>query len=131
MRADRKTLELVDRLQAEGRCTVRHAAALAEPEPPPVDDGVSEKAFMAEVVALARRHGWLVFHTTDSRKSQAGFPDLVLLRGNRLIVAELKTATGKLGADQKTWIEAFAAAGAMACVWRPGDWSAIAALLAA
>ncbi len=132
MRADRKTLELVDSLEREGRAVVRRPALLAE-EPPtaPAEDPASEKELQADVVRFAKRHGWLVYHTTDSRKSAAGFPDLILLRGSVLIVAELKTATGKVTADQATWLESFRAAGVATYLWRPGDWLVIQRVLSA
>jgi hypothetical protein len=33
----------------------------------------------------------LLYHTFDSQHSAAGFPDLVMARGRRLVAAELKT----------------------------------------
>mgnify|MGYP000998023045 CR=1 FL=1 len=89
---------------------------------------VSEKAFMAEVVKLAKREGWRVYHTHDSRKSEAGFPDLVLVR-ERIIYAELKTATGRLTAAQSNWLEAIRDTGTSAFEWRPKDWPEIVAVL--
>lgn len=87
--------------------------------------GPTEKAFQAEVVKLARRHGWKCYHAFDSRKSAAGFPDLVLVR-DRVLFVELKTATGTTSPDQDIWLEALRAAGAEVHVWRPADWPAIA-----
>ncbi|MEW6583441.1 MAG: VRR-NUC domain-containing protein, partial [Actinomycetota bacterium] len=55
---------------------------------------LSEAAFQDQVVDLARLRGWLVYHTFDSRHSAAGFPDLILARGDRLVAAELKTQRG-------------------------------------
>jgi hypothetical protein len=43
--------------------------------------GPTEKQFMAQVIQLARLRKWLVYHTHDARRSVAGFPDLVLVRG--------------------------------------------------
>src|SRR5688572_19177552 len=40
----------------------------------------TERAFQAQVVKYARLMGWTAYHTHDSRRSQAGFPDLVLVR---------------------------------------------------
>lgn len=50
---------------------------------------------MQSVVDAARLNGWLVYHTHDSRRSAEGFPDLVMLRLSRMVVAELKTPTAK------------------------------------
>ena len=75
---------------------------------------------MATVVEMARALGWMVYHTHDSRKSQPGFPDLVLVR-DRVVYLECKTATGKLSLDQQAWIAAITAAGGTALVVRPAD----------
>lgn len=58
----------------------------------------TEKRFQAQIVTLARTLGWAEHHTYDSRRSPAGFPDLVLLRPPRLILAEVKTDAGRMGA---------------------------------
>ena len=59
----------------------------------------TEKRFQRTLMQLARLTGWCFYHTHNSRHSAMGFPDLCLVRGNRLIFAELKTVTGKLTAD--------------------------------
>lgn len=53
----------------------------------------SEAAFMQKVVSLAGFCGWLVYHTHRSDRSPAGFPDLVMVRGSRLLFAECKPET--------------------------------------
>lgn len=69
----------------------------------------SEAAFQQQVLNLAGFYGWRSYHTHDSRRSQAGFPDLVLLRDAELIFAELKTDTGRVRPEQKLWIGALGA----------------------
>lgn len=95
---------------------------------------VSEREFTDQVVALARLCGWLVIHFRPARSEQGwrtplqghpGFPDLVMVRGGELIFAELKSATGRLTAEQRRWIEALDGAGANSFVWKPSDWDAI------
>lgn len=95
-------------------------------------DGLkSEAEFQSEVVTLASRLGWMAYHTHDSRKSAAGYPDLTLARRGRLILAELKTEKGKASAEQQAWIdevndgaEAIAySANPAAYLWRPHDLS--------
>lgn len=86
---------------------------------------LTEKEFMAQVVQLARLRGWMVYHTHDSRRSVAGFPDLLLLRGNCEIVVELKVGKNKVTAEQEQWLQAFRRAGRAAFVWRPDDWNVI------
>lgn len=65
---------------------------------------ISERDFQAQVVQLAQLQGWLAYHTFDSRRSAAGFPDLVLVRGSELIFAELKTDHGTVRAEQDRWL---------------------------
>jgi VRR-NUC domain len=89
---------------------------------------VDEKAFMAAVVALAKRNGHKVYHTRDSRKSEAGFPDLVFVR-EAVITAELKVDGGKLTAAQASWVDAFNATCVPCWVWFPKDWERIEAIL--
>ena len=95
---------------------------LAKPEPQ------DEKAFQAEVVKLAKSLGWKKYHTYDSRKSDAGFPDLVLVR-ERVIYAECKTDDGELTADQLNWRDWLLAAKQEWHCWRPRDWAEIERIL--
>ena len=39
---------------------------------------VTEKAFLGALITMARREGFLAFHTYRSTKSAEGFPDLIL-----------------------------------------------------
>ena len=63
-------------------------------------------------------------------QGEAGFPDLVLVRGSRLIFAELKIGKNKPTPEQDGWIQALfdARAGSPSIevhVWRPEQWSQI------
>lgn len=91
-----------------------------------------EKDFQNAVLKEAAKLGWLCYHTHDSRKSRAGFPDLTMVRRQRVIFAELKSATGKLDAAQETWREVLEAVGGNVtyCLWRPADWTSIMEILA-
>ncbi len=90
---------------------------------------MTEAAFQRMVIKLASLYRWRVYHTHDSRRSQAGFPDLVLVRGQQLLFVELKTDTGKVMPEQWAWIVALLDAGQDARIWRPADWKAIEATL--
>ncbi len=95
---------------------------------------MSEKELQSNVLELAKRLGWLCYHTFDSRRSQAGFPDLVMVRNGLVIFAELKREKGKLSADQEAWREQLDRADAWYVqhyLWRPSDWcdGSIAAVL--
>ena len=93
--------------------------------PPPV----SEKVFMAQVIDLASICGWLVYHTHDSRRSQVGFVDLVLVR-KRVLWVELKAETGTLSPVQQVWSDWLKAAEQEVYLWRPSDWDEIQKVLA-
>ena len=56
---------------------------------------MTEKELQAAVVELAGYLKWRCYHTYDSRRSNAGFPDLTMVRYGRLIFAELKSEKGK------------------------------------
>ena len=86
---------------------------------------ITEKEFMSQVIQLARLCGWKVYHTHDSRRSVAGFPDLVLLRQGVLIVAELKVGKNQPTAEQAEWLRSFHAVGGRVFVWYPEHWTEI------
>lgn len=86
----------------------------------------SEAEFQREVVTLAEALGWLVYHTYDSRRSNPGFPDLILIKRDVMIVAELKALKGTLSREQVRWLDSFRATKSkMVAEWRPTDWVAI------
>ena len=89
----------------------------------------TEKSFMAAVVEYAKLRNWRCYHTFDSRKSEAGFPDVVFARGSRfklrLVVAELKLAGKKPTESQWFFVDAFEYAGVPTYVWTPDDWPEI------
>jgi hypothetical protein len=92
----------------------------------------SEAAFQQALTNMATAFGWRWYHTHRSDRSVRGFPDLVLVRGTRLIFAELKTDKGVLSSHQQEWIDALAtvasadiSANVAVYLWRPADWPAI------
>lgn len=102
--------------------------AAARRVPPAVLPGVREKDWQATVEDLAALFGWeLRYHTRDSRGSVAGFPDLVLIRGSELLIAELKTdaARSRVTPAQQAWLDGFAACGVEVHVWRPRDFDVV------
>lgn len=83
-----------------------------------------EKEFQREVVNHARLHGWRkIYHTYFSDRSEAGFPDLVLVRPGRIVFAELKTMKGKVSPTQDEWLTALMDGGAEVYTWRPCCWN--------
>lgn len=90
----------------------------------------SEAQFQAAVIELATRCGWLTHHEYDSRRSTAGFPDLVLVRAPRTLFIELKTQRGRVRPEQRAWLETLLCCpGVEVAVWRPADWPTIEATL--
>lgn len=88
--------------------------------------GISERRFQALVVTASTLLGYRVYHTHDSRRSDKGWPDLVLCRPPRLIFAELKSATGKVKKEQREWLDLLGACpGVEQYLWRPADWPLI------
>jgi hypothetical protein len=86
-------------------------------------EDVPESRLLAQVTAEAKRCGWLVYRTADSRRSAPGFPDLVLCNGQRVIFAELKRQQGKLTPEQNTWLSLLRHTDLVEVyVWRPQDW---------
>lgn len=100
------------------KCTTKAVPTMAEDTP--------EGKLLDRVRSLAKLHGWESYHTHDSRRSEPGFPDLVLCNGRALLIYELKTNTGKLTAEQARWLSLLRHTGKVECgVWRPKDISAI------
>ncbi|WP_258069654.1 VRR-NUC domain-containing protein [Arthrobacter sp. SX1312] len=83
--------------------------------------GLSEKDFQERVVQTAKLLGWMTYHTYDSRRSEPGFPDLVMIHRVRetILVRELKSMKGKTTLPQQQWLAAFALLGIDSGVWRP------------
>lgn len=112
--------------------------ALTDDTPPPVlltppappAPNCSEAAFQALVVGLAERFRWIVIHNADSRRTDAGVPDLLLLR-ERCIWRELKTAQGRLRPEQVAMGYRLLRAGGDWAIWRPADWPEIITTLTA
>jgi hypothetical protein len=96
-----------------------------EPAPP-----ITEKAFQAEVIRLAKRNGWRCFHPYDSRRSKSGWPDLAMVhRSYGFVLAELKTADGRLSDAQEEWLADLREAGVRVYLWRPQDFEEIGSVL--
>ncbi|GAB3156427.1 hypothetical protein GCM10027258_62850 [Amycolatopsis stemonae] len=94
---------------------------------------MSEDELEDNVIEAAKLQGWLVVHHRPARvrgddgedqwrtaiKGDTGFPDLVLARGGRVLLRELKRQTAKPRLDQARWLEELGDHGG---VWRPLDW---------
>lgn len=89
----------------------------------------TEKQFQQAVVDLATLCGWKHYHPFDSRRSDPGWPDLVLARCGRLLFRELKTEKGRVTDSQAGWLFVLESAGQDVAVWRPSMWTEIEATL--
>jgi len=95
---------------------------------------MSERTLQSCVLDYARLRGWLVTHFRPAQTARGrwvtpidgdpGFPDLVLARGGRLVVAELKSKRGQVTPEQQAWLTALGAVGfpVSVYVWGPVDW---------
>jgi hypothetical protein len=93
---------------------------------------MSEKDLQAAVIDLARVQGWICAHFRPALTKQgwrtpvsadgAGFPDCLFVRGDRVVVAELKAKPGRLTPEQMRWLDAFDLAGVETWLWRPSHW---------
>ena len=99
----------------------------------------SEASFMAAIIELATLLNWKVYHTHDSRRSEAGYPDLTLVRDGRkdasrarLLFVELKSERGRVRREQKEWMSILELVpNVEVYVWRPSMWQAIEKILRA
>lgn len=91
-----------------------------------------EDALMADVIKMARDLAYLVYHPHRSDHSEAGWPDLAMVRCNalygrpRFLVVELKresdgTRKTELTPMQQRWRDALLDAGVEWHLWRPSD----------
>lgn len=120
---------------------------------PPAALAQREAELQTAVVQLAGYQGFRCYHTFDSRRSQEGFPDLIMVRPPRLLVVELKAENGRVSVEQAAWLAAFTAIGgsirfvvdtvrehdlldgleepSVECyVWKPSQWPEIERVLA-
>lgn len=82
----------------------------------------NESEFQAAVCQLARALGCKVFHPVNVKRSEPGFPDLVIAGERAFMFRELKQQTGRISPEQHEWIDKLTAAKADVAVWRPSDW---------
>lgn len=97
----------------------------------PVIAPMTEKQFQQWLMDLAKLYGWLAYHTHRSQYSAAGFPDTVLLKNGRCIVAELKVGKNAPTTSQAYWLREFALVdGIEVYTWWPENRGEIEATLA-
>ena len=78
------------------------------------------------MIEYAELRGWAVYHAAYVKghlrsSSSVGFPDLVLVRNDRTVFAELKTDKGKLSVAQDGWLNLLRGTANEVYLWRPSD----------
>ena len=93
----------------------------------------TEEEFQCAVIDYAHFNGWKVAHfrkamrkdgsyVTPVQADGKGFPDLLMVRQGRIVVAELKSMGRKPTLEQRAWLEAFTDTEKVeAYWWRPDD----------
>ncbi len=101
----------------------------------------TEEEYTQTIIEYARLNHWLVYHTWNSRLSEPGFPDLVMIR-EFAVIAEIKSENGRLSKarwnkkhtrllpGQDDWQAALiSCSGVVYKLWRPSDWEDVVATL--
>jgi hypothetical protein len=93
---------------------------------------VREADFQRRVIETAQWNRWLVHHSRPVQDSDGtwstpiqgdpGLPDLVLVRGGVVLLAELKSDGGRPTKEQMKWLDE---AGPCGRLWRPADWALV------
>lgn len=84
---------------------------------------LTEEAYMQNIIDAARKLGYLVYHTHDSRRSAAGFPDLCLARRARVLFIEVKSEKGIISPEQQLWLDTLAQCeGLEVYASKPSEW---------
>ena len=78
-----------------------------------------ERELQDGVRALCAQLKLRQYHTWDSRRSEAGFPDSVIALPGEVICAELKREKKRPTADQVWWLDHFTRCGYRCFLWRP------------
>ncbi|MDV2988556.1 MAG: hypothetical protein P3T54_00115 [Dehalogenimonas sp.] len=102
---------------------------------------IREDQFQQQIIKLARTLGWKIAHFRPAMTANGwrtavsgdgkGFPDCVLVKGSRLVIAELKTDSPKsqTSPEQNAWLEAFGGTKCEVYIWRPRHWDEIVEIL--
>ena len=91
---------------------------------------MNERELEADIKELAGVFHWQYYHTWRSIHSAAGFPDVVMVRGDRVIFAELKSEKAKVSPRQQEWLDALTGTGKVEVyLFRPENWDRIVEIL--
>ncbi len=86
---------------------------------------MTENELLVAVTDALDLFRWTWFHDRRTDRAQhmgdAGVPDILAIKGTRLLAWELKSAKGKVTPEQQLWLNAWQDVGADARVVRPAD----------
>jgi hypothetical protein len=93
---------------------------------------ITEATWQVNIITRAHLNGWRIHHppkagvrsdgsVRTTRHTTPGYPDLTLVRGDRLVFIEVKRETGKATPEQLAWLDLLHAAGAEVHLWKPSD----------
>ena len=95
-------------------------------------EAVTESDLMESIMQYAELKGWAYMHAYDSRRvkcyhpdmpeAKGGFPDLMLIRDNRLLFVEVKAEWGRLTVRQERWADSIRKAQIECAIVRPSNW---------
>lgn len=89
---------------------------------PLMDAQMSEARLIGAIRRLCNEGGLLMYHARDSRGSEPGLPDLIIVGPGGVIYRELKPQQGDLRWHQRRWFSALRRARQSCEIWRPSDW---------
>lgn len=92
---------------------------------------MKESELVAVILELGMRLGFMACHFRPALTNKGwrtavqgdvGFPDIVLAKYGRVIVAECKSKVGRVTKEQEAWLLRLVSVANEAYVWRPEDW---------
>lgn len=88
---------------------------------------MTEAELQQSIIDAAGKLGYRHYHTRDSRRSDYGWPDLVLVHEvfRRVLFIEVKSAGGKVTPSQESWLDALARCGQEVYIVRPEQYEEI------
>ena len=99
---------------------------------------ITEREFSQQVEGLLTMFGWHWCHFRPARTEDGwrtalsgyqGFPDYLMVKGHRVIYAELKSAKGQPTPEQYEWLLALTEARQEVYLWRPDDFNEVSGIL--